>query len=160
MALRIDPSHNRFRDIVRGKIKQNLRKYISNGEWLGRQGKDVVSIPVPQIEMPRFHFGERGQGGVGQGPGKVGDSLGSDQPGEDGRGKAGSEAGEHILEVEVSMESWRRSSAKDSNCRASSPGARNVSSRSGIATSASAASARNRCATSSARSARPSNAKS
>jgi len=47
MALRIDPSHNRFRDIVRGKIKQNLRKYISNGEWLGRQGKDVISIPVP-----------------------------------------------------------------------------------------------------------------
>jgi len=76
MALRIDPSHNRFRDIVRGKIKQNLRKYISNGEWLGRKGKDVISIPVPQIEMPRFRFGEQGQGGVGQGPGKVGDSLG------------------------------------------------------------------------------------
>jgi len=104
MALRIDSSHNRFRDIVRGKIKQNLRKYISNGELLGRQGKDVVSIPVPQIEMPRFHFGERGQGGVGQGPGKVGDSLGSDEPGEGGRGKAGSEAGEHILEVEVTMD--------------------------------------------------------
>ena len=104
MALRIDPIHNRFRDIVRGKIKQNLRKYISNGEWLGRKGKDVVSIPVPHIEMPRFHFGEQGQGGVAQGPGKVGDSLGSAQPGADGQGKAGSEAGEHILEVEVSIQ--------------------------------------------------------
>jgi uncharacterized protein len=104
MALRIDPSHNRFRDIVRGKIKQNLRKYISNGEWLGRKGKDVVSIPVPQIEMPRFRFGEQGQGGVGQGPGKVGDSLGPAQPGEEGKGKAGSEAGEHILEVELSIQ--------------------------------------------------------
>ena len=104
MALRIDPSHNRFRDIVRGKIKQNLRKYISNGEWLGRKGKDVVSIPVPQIEMPRFHFGDQGQGGVGQGQGKVGDSLGSAEPGEEGKGKAGSEAGNHVLEVELSIQ--------------------------------------------------------
>ena len=104
MALRIDPSHNRFRDIVRGKIKQNLRKYISNGEWLGRKGKDVVSIPVPQIEMPRFHFGDQGQGGVGQGSGKVGDSLGPAEPGEEGKGKAGSEAGNHVLEVELSIQ--------------------------------------------------------
>jgi uncharacterized sporulation protein YeaH/YhbH (DUF444 family) len=103
MALRIDPAHNRFRDIVRGKIKQNLRKYISNGEWLSRRGKDVVSIPVPQIEMPRFRFGQKGQGGVGQGPGKVGDSLGPAEPGEGERGKAGSESGEHALEVEVSI---------------------------------------------------------
>jgi len=104
MALRIDPSHNRFRDIVRGKIKQNLRKYISNGEWLGRKGKDVISIPVPQIEMPRFHFGDQGQGGVGQGAGKVGDSLGPAQPGEEGKGKAGSDEGRHVLEVELSIQ--------------------------------------------------------
>ena len=91
MALRIDPSHNRFRDIVRGKIKQNLRKYISNGEWLGRKGKDVVSIPVPQIEMPRFRFGDQGQGGVAQGPGKVGDSLGPAEPGEEGIGSGQTE---------------------------------------------------------------------
>jgi uncharacterized protein len=103
MALRIDPAHNRFRDIVRGKIKQNLRKYISNGEWLTRRGKDVVSIPVPQIEIPRFRFGQTGQGGVGQGRGKVGDSLGPAEPGETERGKAGSETGEHALEVEVSI---------------------------------------------------------
>jgi uncharacterized sporulation protein YeaH/YhbH (DUF444 family) len=104
MALRIDPSHNRFRDIVRGKIKQNLRKYISNGEWLGRQGKDVISIPVPQIEMPRFHFGDQGQGGVGQGSGKVGDAIGPAQPGQDGQGKAGSDTADHALEVELSIQ--------------------------------------------------------
>jgi hypothetical protein len=104
MALRIDPDHNRFRDIVRGKIKQNLRKYISNGELIGRKGKDLVSIPVPQIEVPHFHFGQPGQGGVGQGPGKVGDSLGPAQPDKDGQGKAGSDPGEHMLEVELSMQ--------------------------------------------------------
>jgi uncharacterized sporulation protein YeaH/YhbH (DUF444 family) len=103
MALRIDPDHRRFRDIVRGKIRQNLRKYISSGELIGRKGKDKVSIPVPQIEVPRFHFGHQGQGGVGQGPGKVGDVIAPGEP-EEGTGKAGSEPGEHMLEVELSLE--------------------------------------------------------
>jgi uncharacterized protein len=103
MALRIDPDHRRFRDIVRGKIRQNLRKYISSGELIGRKGKDVVSIPVPQIDVPRFHFGDEGKGGVGQGPGQVGDVIGQGEP-EDGTGKAGSEAGQHMLEVELTLE--------------------------------------------------------
>ena len=94
MALRIDPDHRRFRDIVRGKIKQDLRKYISNGELIGRKGKDLVSIPLPQIQVPRFRFGSRDQGGVGQGPGEVGDSVGEGKPGdEEGAGKAGDQAG-------------------------------------------------------------------
>ena len=76
MSLRIDPDHSRFRDIVRGKIKQNLKKYISNGELIGRKGKDRVSIPLPQIQIPRFRFGDQGQGGVGQGKGQVGDAIG------------------------------------------------------------------------------------
>jgi sporulation protein YhbH len=104
MTLRIDPDPRRFRDIVRGKIRQNLRKYISNGELIGRKGKDAVSIPVPQIEVPRFRFGGQDQGGVGQGPGKVGDTIGQGQQEGDGSGKAGSEAGEHVLEVELSLE--------------------------------------------------------
>ena len=31
MTQRIDQDHSRFRRIVRGKIKQNLRKYITQG---------------------------------------------------------------------------------------------------------------------------------
>ncbi len=104
MALRIDPDHRRFRDIVRGKIRQNLRKYISSGELIGRKGKDVVSIPVPQIDVPRFRFGGQDQGGVGQGPGQVGDVIGQSDAQGDGSGKAGSEPGQHVLEVELSLE--------------------------------------------------------
>lgn len=104
MALRIDPDHRRFRDIVRGKIKQNLRKYISNGELIGRKGKDMVSIPLPQIQIPRFRFGSKGQGGVGQGQGQVGDAVGKGQGEEEGSGKAGSDPGEHALEVELSLD--------------------------------------------------------
>jgi sporulation protein YhbH len=104
MALRIDPDHRRFRDIVRGKIKQNLKKYVSNGELIGRKGKDVVTIPLPQINIPRFRFGNKGQGGVGQGPGQVGDAVGQGEGNEDGPGKAGSDPGEHALEVELSLD--------------------------------------------------------
>ncbi|MCA9670385.1 MAG: DUF444 family protein [Myxococcales bacterium] len=103
MSQKIDQDHSRFRKIVRGKIKQNLRKYISNGDLMGRQGKEKVSIPLPQIDIPRFRFGPRDQGGVGQGEGDVGDQLAPGE-GEGGAGEAGDSPGEHVLEVDVSFE--------------------------------------------------------
>ena len=54
MALKIDQDHARFRDIVKGRIRDNLKRYISHGELIGRQGKDAVSIPIPQIDIPRI----------------------------------------------------------------------------------------------------------
>ena len=75
MPLPIEQDNARFKQIVRGKIRRNLRKYMSNGELIGRQGKDLVSIPVPQVDLPRFTFGNVGRGGVAQGPGQPGDPL-------------------------------------------------------------------------------------
>ena len=99
---RIDQDSNRFRQIVRGQVRRNLRKYISNGELIGRRGKDLVSIPVPQIQLPHFRFGDKQMGGVGQGDGKVGTPLG---PGDEaGAGQAGDQPGYHILEVELTLE--------------------------------------------------------
>src|SRR3972149_1302947 len=102
MILSIKQDTSRFRQIIRGKIKQNLRKYISNGELIGRQGKDLVSIPIPEIELPHFRFGGR-QGGGGQGPGDIGTPLGPGEPG-DGNGQAGDQPGAHILEVELTLQ--------------------------------------------------------
>ena len=68
MSQKIDQDQRRFREIVRGKIKQNLRKYITQGEMLGKKGKEVVSIPLPQIDIPHFRYGQKQTGGVGQGP--------------------------------------------------------------------------------------------
>jgi hypothetical protein len=102
MILAIEQDTSRFRQIVRGKVRQNLRKYISNGELIGRQGKDLVSIPIPEIELPHFRFGGR-RGGVGQGPGEVGTPIGSGEPG-DGNGQAGDQPGAHILEVELTLQ--------------------------------------------------------
>ncbi len=104
MMLSIDQDGRRFKQIVRGKIRENLRKYITHGELIGRQGKDLVSIPIPQLDVPHFRYGKNGSGGVGQGDGEEGDAIagGPPQPGQ-GPGGAGSEPGAHILEVEVSL---------------------------------------------------------
>jgi hypothetical protein len=32
-------------------------------------------VPIPQIELPRFRFGENQKAGVGQGPGEKGEAL-------------------------------------------------------------------------------------
>lgn len=101
MVHRIDKDHNRFREIVRGRIKQDLKKYVSSGEMIGKQGKKYVSIPIPQINMPRFRFGKNPEGGVGQGEGEAGDPVDGD---EEGEGQAGEDEGQHVLEVDVSLE--------------------------------------------------------
>ena len=97
MTSRIEQDHSRFRQIVRGKIKEDLKKYISQGEMIGRKGKDLVSIPLPQVDMPHFRYGEQKTGEVGQGEGEIGQPLGREKGGS-GAG-AGDAPGEHILVV-------------------------------------------------------------
>ncbi len=104
MISRIDQDHSRFREIVRGKIRENLRKYISRGDFVTQQGKDRVSIPMPQIDIPRFVHGDGGGSGVGQGDGEPGDPIdGAPQEGQ-GAGEAGQGEGEKALEVDVTLQ--------------------------------------------------------
>lgn len=103
--MKIKQDHSRFRQIVRGQIKKNLRRFISQGEMIGRKGKDMISIPLPQIDIPRFRYGSRNSGGVGQGDGEIGEPVqggGDDKQPGDGR-KAGEMPGEHVLEAEVDL---------------------------------------------------------
>ena len=101
----IQRDHARFKNIIKGKIKQDLKKYISNGDMIVRKGKDKVSIPMPSIDIPRFKFGSN-EGGVGQGEGNPGDEVdpnGQPQDGEGKGGKAGDQAGEHSMEVDLTL---------------------------------------------------------
>lgn len=101
----IKRDHARFRKIVKGKIRDNLRKYISQGEMIVPKGEDQFVVPVPQIEIPRFKFGDRSGGGVGQGEGNAGDPLnGEAGDGEAGQGEAGQGEGRKELEVDISLE--------------------------------------------------------
>ncbi len=94
---------NRFRKIVKGKIQKDLRRFIANGDLVARQGKKVVTIPLPHIDIPRFKFGSQQGKGVGQGDGEVGDAVGQGQP-QPGQGEAGNQEGKHDLEVDVTLE--------------------------------------------------------
>jgi uncharacterized sporulation protein YeaH/YhbH (DUF444 family) len=100
---KIERDANRFKQIVRGKIKTDLRKYITHGEMIGKTGGELVSIPMPQIEIPEFRYGPKNSGGAGQGPGDVGTPIG--RAGEqEGPGAAGDSPGHHILEVELTLD--------------------------------------------------------
>src|SRR3989440_12857216 len=99
MSQRIERDHQRFRKLVRGKVKSNLSKYISKGELIGKKGNDLVSIPLPQIDIPQFRYGKRGSGGVGQGEGEPGQPLTA--PEGEGEGGAGDQAGGDILEGDL-----------------------------------------------------------
>lgn len=102
----IKRDHSRFKKIVKGKIKDNLRKYISSGEQIVPKGNNKFTVPMPSIDIPRFKFGGESQGGAGQGEGEAGDPVdGQGQPGEAGQGEeAGDQEGSKELEVEMEMD--------------------------------------------------------
>src|SRR5438067_956829 len=69
---------------------------------IGKKGNDLVSIPLPQINLPQFRYGKKGSGGVGVGPGQPGQPLTA--PEGEGDPQAGDQPGGHILEVDLTME--------------------------------------------------------
>jgi hypothetical protein len=101
---KIKQDHRRFKQIVRGKIKQNLRRYMSKGELTAKKGNDIVKVPIPRVDIPRFRYGKKQTGGVGQGEGEVGDSLGDGEQAPGQGAQAGDQAGDHALEVDVTLE--------------------------------------------------------
>ena len=103
MVRKIDRDANRFKQIVRGKIKSDLRKYITHGELIGKTGGEFVSIPLPQIEIPEFRYGTKNRGGVGQGPATSARRSAARATARAAPG-AGDAPGQHILEVELTMD--------------------------------------------------------
>jgi uncharacterized sporulation protein YeaH/YhbH (DUF444 family) len=99
----IKEDHNRFRDIIKGRIKEDLKKYVSHGEMIGKRENEFVKIPIPHIDIPNFRYGPKQKGGIGQGDGKPGDGVGDPSDGSS-QGKAGDQSGEHMLEVELTMD--------------------------------------------------------
>lgn len=99
MVSKIEQDHQRFRQIVRGAIRKDLRRFIARGDILAREGKKTVSVPMHDIDLPRFHYGDNS--GVGMGEGDEGQSAG--KPGS-GKGQGGDQDGAHVLEVDVTLE--------------------------------------------------------
>ena len=92
MISKIEQDHQRFRQIVRGKIRRDLRRFMSRGDILAREGHRVVSVPIHDVDLPRFQYGDNT--GVGMGEGKEGQGV----------GQGGEQEGRHVMEVDVSLE--------------------------------------------------------
>lgn len=101
----IKRDHSRFRNIIKGRVRDNLRKYVSSGEMPIPKGNGQFKVPMPSIDTPRFKFGDQKQGGLGQGDGEQGDPVdGQEGEGEPGQGEAGEGEGDKELDVEMSMD--------------------------------------------------------
>ena len=85
MPRRIQEDHKDFRDVVSGRIRKALKKFIKSGKFTrarGRNGK--ITISIPQIDVPHIVFGDNEEG-IGRGQGKPGDIIEQDpQPGQGG----------------------------------------------------------------------------
>lgn len=103
MSFKIDSDVGRFHNIVKGKVRQDLKKLVSSENLLGQRGNKPVRIPVNSIDLPRFAFGGKG-GGAGQGPGEPGDPMPGQEQDGDGSGKAGNQEGDHQFAVEFTPE--------------------------------------------------------
>ncbi len=94
----INEDHKRFTEIVRGRIKEDFKKYITHEEMVGKSENDYVKIPVSKIKLPKFVYGPKESGGVGQGDGEAGQQT-------PGQGQeVGEGAGDHKIEVELGIE--------------------------------------------------------
>lgn len=112
MAQRIDSDNKRFHEIVRGKIKKNLKKYMSTNDMFKKKDGKTVSVPIHSINLPKFKFGSPSQG-VGSGEGEVGDTVGKNGQPSSSSGKAGDKEGSHSLEVDVELEELARILGED-----------------------------------------------
>ncbi|MBN1348333.1 DUF444 family protein [candidate division KSB1 bacterium] len=102
MMKRIDLDVNRFKKMLRGKIRKDLKKYVTQHELIGRRGRELVSIPVSQIHIPQFRLDPQKANRVDQGDGEDGSPIAISSA--DGNGHAGNAPGEHIIEVELTLD--------------------------------------------------------
>ena len=100
-TLSIDAERNRLKEIVRGKIRDDLKKFMSSDELIAQSGNDRIKVPLPKIDLPHFrHNSDKDQdGGMGQGEAQPGEATGDDEA---TGAEAGQGSAEHPTE-EVSL---------------------------------------------------------
>lgn len=95
MPKRIQEDWKKFRDVVSGRSRRELKRLIKTGSIVRARPKGgKMTITIPGIEIPHFVHGES-ERGLGRGPGKDGDVIGRDPPKGQGQG-AGTDPGEGI----------------------------------------------------------------
>ena len=103
MPRRIEEDHKDFRDVVSGRIRKALKKFIKSGQIVRNRGKNgKISISIPKIDIPHIVYGESGEG-VGRGPGKEGDVVGKDPKGQ-GQGNGAGQGEAEGITINLDLE--------------------------------------------------------
>ena len=59
MPRKIGEDHKEFRDVVSGRIRKALKKFIKSGSIFRSRGKNgKVSINIPKIDIPQILYGD------------------------------------------------------------------------------------------------------
>lgn len=102
MPKRIEEDWKDFRDVVSGRIRKALKKFIKSGQITRNRGKNgKISITIPKIDIPHIVYGNSGEG-VGRGPGKEGDVVGRDPA--KGKGKDAGEGESEGITINLDLE--------------------------------------------------------
>lgn len=97
----------RHQEKVREVIRQNLPDLVTEENIIMSDGKQIIKVPLRNLEEYRFIHNYQKQKHVGQGDGdsEVGDVLGQDSPKDNGKGgKAGDRPGIDYVEADISIE--------------------------------------------------------
>lgn len=102
MPRRIEEDHKDFRDVVSGRIRKALKKFIKSGQIVRSRGKNgKISVTIPKIDIPHIVYGS-GNSGAGRGPGKEGDVIGRDPS--KGKGKKAGQQEAEGIEINLDLE--------------------------------------------------------
>ncbi len=75
MPRRIEEDHKDFRDVVSGRIRKELKKFIKTGQIFRQRAKNgKFALTIPRIDIPHIVFGNTGEG-IGRGKGKKGQII-------------------------------------------------------------------------------------
>src|SRR5678816_1763923 len=101
----------RHNERVKEAIKDGLGEIVSQESIITSDGKKIVKIPIRSLELPRFRFdrSRKNHAGQGQGKSKVGDVIGQDGNGQQGKGpgkgkQAGDVPGIDYYEAEITVD--------------------------------------------------------
>jgi uncharacterized sporulation protein YeaH/YhbH (DUF444 family) len=102
MPRRIEEDHKDFRDVVSGRIRRALKKFIKSGQIVRHRGKKgKIAITIPKIDIPHIVYGDSGEG-AGRGPGKEGDVIGKDP--DNGKGNQGGQGEAEGITINLDLE--------------------------------------------------------
>jgi len=100
---RIEEDHADFINVVSGRLRKALKKFIKSGNIIKSRGKrGKISITIPKIDIPQILYGDNGKG-IGRGKGKDGDVIEKGKQKGDGNGASQDEGSGITVNIDLEV---------------------------------------------------------